>query len=601
MPKYYILCSYTLKKSFFFINSFFLNNVSYFFILLNNNFYIKEIKKKYSIFIEKFNLKHSTISNTKGLLLTLEEKYIIKQNKALTPIEFVSLIVSAKNNKSFFYSPLHSFIPLFLSGSVLIFLITMIAIFFRDEKINQKNWFFFLSIIGISVCLAFWFSMFWFEKKSGKHLDIIRQNIIFGFYLFIMTEALCFLALFWTFLHSTLAASIHIGVFNPGEGVVNFYISESLNINKNWNLYGYHSWGTPEFYKISSLYYLDQTLLYSSKSVKTHINLFDSGTLINPWGLPLINTLILLSSAASLNASHCFILISRYFKALVWLGITIIFGLLFVFMQFKEYKNCALNYNDGIYASCFFGITGLHGIHVILGIVALFICFINIFFKNYSSNFHQSFYFSIFYWHFVDVIWIAVWFVIYLWPGSFFFKDTYLSCYDENFFIYNLNTNYFNNIIDYNAWFNFYKIEEDVYTWKVYAIQPLYSFYNIEKFDTKTNRISQIMQFKSELSLYNFNFLMELESEYTLYLNNRLFFNFNIIKRNVLYFCVFMTEMHEEISTEVYNPMLNDVTNKTFRFYIFIFLYICEKYFLLPYFFLKIYLVFLFSPWYFRF
>jgi len=569
-------------------------------LLYENTVIYKNIQNIIKKFDENF-LEHPKVKYYDEYFfksLNLKNK-IIKQNKALTPEEVLSYAITSGSNRSHFYSPLHSFLPLFISGIVFCILTLFIAIFFRDNNIENKYWIILLFIFGLTINLAFWFSKFYTEKKTGRHINFIKQNIVMGFYLFIMTEGLCFLALFWTFLHSTLAASIHIGIFNPGEGVVNFYVSESYRISKNWDLYYYHTWGTPGFYNMSSLYFLNDMQLYEYKKIKTHVNLFDSGSLIDPWKLPFINTLILLSSAASLNASHCYMLLSRYFSCLIALVITIIFGLLFVFMQFKEYKNCSLNYNDGIYPSCFFGITGLHGIHVILGIIALSICLFNIFIKNFSPNFHQTFYFSIFYWHFVDVIWIAVWLIIYLWPGSYFFTEQYLSCYTDDFFIYNLNTNHFLNLVDYNAWTVFLSTEFLIY--KENNIK-----YNFNKFFLNFNEHKKIHTFLfsynkfNTLSIFkvlNFNYLMdkiELEHFYSLFLENRQYFNFNLIKKNVIFYCVFMTEMHNELVSCVYSPISDDIQNKYYRFLLFIYMDI-----FLSKTFVFLYLKFFFSPWYF--
>ena len=383
----------------------------------------------------------------------LDDNKIIKQNKVLTKTEILSLALSMKGNKSVIYTALNSYLPIFLTGGLFGSLILLVALFFRDVKISS-SFPLLIFIIGSIICIAFWFSVFYTEKKSGKHVDMLKRNILQGFYIFLFTEVLCFLALFWTFFHSTLSASIHVGIFNPGEGIVNFFVSDSFLLKKNWDLYCYHTWGTPGYYNISNVFSLSDAELWKYNKVKVHTNLFDSGVLVNPWGLPVLNTLILLSSAAILNAGHCYITLSKFFKCLITLIITIFFGVLFVIFQFIEYLNCAMSFNDGIFAACFLGTTGLHGIHVILGIFALYICLMNFLNKNYTPNFHQTFYFSIFYWHFVDVVWILVWFCIYLWPGSYFFTENYVSCYDYNFFIYNLNTNYFVNILDYNFNYN---------------------------------------------------------------------------------------------------------------------------------------------------
>lgn len=603
--RFYFTLNLLLKKVIKFLDTLATNTKHYYnFVCLKINsfleyLYAKSYKHfKFSFFknkIDYYDTKFLKTKKSKNLdydfLKTIDKKHILKQNKALTKDEFLSYAITNGSNRSYFYSPLHSFSPLFISGIVFSILIIFIALFFRDASIENKGIIIIIFIFSLAVSLSFWFSKFYLEKRAGKHIDFIRQNIVLGFYLFIVTEGLCFLALFWTFLHSTLAASIHIGIFNPGEGVVNFYVSEAYRISKYWNIYYYNTFGDSNFYNTTSLLYITDTELFKFGKIKTHINLFDSGSLINPWKLPFINTLILLSSAASLNASHCYMLLSRYFSCLFALIVTIVFGLLFVFMQFKEYKSCSLNYNDGIYPSCFFGITGLHGIHVILGIIALTVCLFNIFFKNFSPNFHQTFYFSIFYWHFVDIIWIAVWLVIYLWPGSYFFTDQYLSCYNENLFVYNMDTNFLLNLIDYNGWEVFYFLDN-----------LFYNEFESKKFDSKIESdffwidFSIIHKNKNICTGYHFDFddYYNLEHHYSIFLDNNQLFNFNLLKKNVLYYCIFMTEVHSEIASCVYCPVFNDIKNKYFRFIIYSFIDL-----ILPKILVYIYLNFFFSPWYF--
>ena len=381
-----------------------------------------------------------------------DDDLIIKQNKALNNSETINLLNRRQKGK--FYSPLLSFWPLFLTASLGLFLILLAAFMHSSKLFKYLNFLTIVALIAVGVAVSFWFSIFYIEKKKGNHTVEIRRNIQLGFYLFLFTEALCFIALFWVFLHSFLAASIHTGIYNPGEGIANLYINEFVTINKNWDIYGYKSVGTPGYFKISSMYTLMDTELYKTKNIKIHVNFYDRGQLINPYRLPLLNTFILLTSAASLNISHLYIKTSKYIKSFFWLFATILLGLFFVFIQYREYRDCSFQYNDGIYAACFFSLTGLHGIHVMIGISALITCAINLLFKNYSPNFHQSYAYSILYWHFVDVIWLFVYFILYLWPAYYFFNDEIFATY-KNFFTVHFSKNYFDTVIVSNAFTDF--------------------------------------------------------------------------------------------------------------------------------------------------
>ena len=400
-----------------------------------------------------FNKKFSQLDEK-----TFNQNVLIKQNKSLTYAEVINLLNRRQKGK--FYAPLLSFWPLFLTASVALFLLFMVVFLHSSKLFSYLNLLTIISIIAVGVAISFWFSIFFVEKKKGNHVSAIKRNIELGFYLFLFTEALCFIALFWVFLHSLLAASIHIGIYNPGEGIANIYINEFVKINENWNVYYFKSVGTPSYYKISSLYTLMDTELFKTKDIKLHVNFYDRGQLIDPYKLPLLNTFILLTSAACLNISHVSLRTSRFLKSFFWLFVTIFLGLFFVSIQYKEYKECSFQYNDGIYAACFFSLTGLHGIHVMIGISALIVCAINLLFQNYSPNFHQSYMYSIFYWHFVDVIWIVVYFVIYLWPASYFFIDDIFTSY-KSFFTVNFSKNYLNKVICYNSFVD-YKINSQM-------------------------------------------------------------------------------------------------------------------------------------------
>lgn len=505
----------------------------------------------------------------------IEFNKIIKQNGNLTTFETLSLIITSKSNRSFFYSPLQSFFPLFISGTLLFFFLILVAIFFKDQYVIFKNWLFIFSAISLSISLSFWFSVFYLEKKKGYHNIAIKLNILFGFYVFIFTEALCFLSMFWTFLHSMLASSIHIGIYNPGEGITNVYINEDfLNLKRYWDTYGYHLFGDCSRYNTSESYTLFDRQLFSYKPVKVHINLFDPGSLISPYGLPFINTLILLCSAASLNASHCLLMVSKFFRSSILLFITIVLGVLFIMMQFKEYKLCSFNYNDGIYSASFLGITGLHGIHVMIGIVCLFISLINIYCKNYMPKSHQTFYFSIFYWHFVDIIWIAVWFVIYLWPGAYFYREYSLaSKASDTYFIVHISINHFWNVVNLN-YFSYSKIG-DVYFYN--------SFYNNFSFlNTPINQVKNDYQlFIDNYNDFNFvssfeyfilkreRYYFDLSCLYDTVLNNKKLFNLNMIKRDPKFFCAVMDELHYDIFRRLDFSLTDDLVNKPKRFFLF--------------------------------
>lgn len=138
--------------------------------------------------------------------------------------------------------------------------------------------------------------------------------------------------------------------------------------------------------------------------------------LVKPFGwtlIPIVNTLILISSRITLTMSHNFININNKKYIMFFLVITIVIGLFFTILQLDEYRSSYYSINDGNYGSIFFLLTGLHGLHVIIGSFALLACLIKI--NNIDNRIGNSerFEISSWYWHFVDLVWIFVLYSLY--------------------------------------------------------------------------------------------------------------------------------------------------------------------------------------------
>ena len=131
--------------------------------------------------------------------------------------------------------------------------------------------------------------------------------------------------------------------------------------------------------------------------------------------IPLLNTVILLSSGASLTWAHHAILINKISQRKIALGRTSILGLYFTILQGFEYLEAPFSLNDSVYGSCFFVATGFHGLHVIIGTTFLIICFFRLLKLHFSLYHHFGFEARAWYWHFVDVIWLLLYSSIYLW------------------------------------------------------------------------------------------------------------------------------------------------------------------------------------------
>lgn len=98
------------------------------------------------------------------------------------------------------------------------------------------------------------------------------------------------------------------------------------------------------------------------------------------------------------------------------LCITIILGLCFVFIQVREYWHARFTIMDGVYGSAFYMLTGLHGLHVIFGLVFLFTALMRLYLKHFSPTRHLHLDFAVAYWHFVDIIWVLLFALVYVWP-----------------------------------------------------------------------------------------------------------------------------------------------------------------------------------------
>jgi heme/copper-type cytochrome/quinol oxidase subunit 3 len=175
--------------------------------------------------------------------------------------------------------------------------------------------------------------------------------------LFIISEIMFFFGFFWAFFHSALIPSIFIGAVWPPIGI----------------------------------------------------------EVLNPWGLPFLNTLILLSSGVSITWAHRALIAGLFIDTILGLEITISLGILFTCFQVYEYVLAPFAINSGIYGSIFFLATGFHGFHVLIGTIFLIVCLVRQFKFHLMKDHHFGFEAAAWYWHFADVVWLFSFTVIYWW------------------------------------------------------------------------------------------------------------------------------------------------------------------------------------------
>nr|UXG57160.1 cytochrome c oxidase subunit 3 [Procecidochares utilis] len=192
---------------------------------------------------------------------------------------------------------------------------------------------------------------------QGLHTYSVILGLRWGMILFILSEVLFFLSFFWAFFHSSLAPSIELGMTWPPMGITPF----------------------------------------------------------NPFQIPLLNTTILLTSGVTITWSHHSLLENNYSQTNQGLFFTILLGIYFTILQAYEYMEAPFTIADSIYGSTFFMTTGFHGIHVLIGMTFLLVCLIRNLNCHFSKNHHFGFEAAIWYWHFVDIVWLFLYISIYWW------------------------------------------------------------------------------------------------------------------------------------------------------------------------------------------
>ncbi|MGM0450584.1 MAG: cytochrome c oxidase subunit 3 [Pseudomonadota bacterium] len=141
-------------------------------------------------------------------------------------------------------------------------------------------------------------------------------------------------------------------------------------------------------------------------------------SVIGPWGLPLLNTLILVASSITLTLSHKALKYDKRKPTIYWLAATVALGVIFLFFQIEEYieayGHLNLTLDSGIYGSLFFLMTGFHGLHVLLGGIILFVVLMRLIKGHFSAHDHFAYEAGAWYWHFVDVVWIMLFIFVYV-------------------------------------------------------------------------------------------------------------------------------------------------------------------------------------------
>ncbi|GJL83229.1 MAG: cytochrome c oxidase subunit III [marine bacterium B5-7] len=139
---------------------------------------------------------------------------------------------------------------------------------------------------------------------------------------------------------------------------------------------------------------------------------------IGAWGLPFWNTVILLTSSVTVTIAHWALKEGHRLKLIIWLGITVLLGSTFLYLQATEYAHAytelGLTLGTGVYGSTFFMLTGFHGLHVTIGTITLAVILFRCIKGHFTKDNHFAFEAAAWYWHFVDTVWVGLFIFVYV-------------------------------------------------------------------------------------------------------------------------------------------------------------------------------------------
>nr|QZZ18351.1 cytochrome c oxidase subunit III [Sobrala sp. SL-2021a] len=214
-------------------------------------------------------------------------------------------------------------------------------------------------MIIIMTMMQWWRDVVRESTFQGMHTSVVIMSMKLGMIMFIMSEVLFFVSFFWAFFHSSLSPSIEIGMKWPPVGVISF----------------------------------------------------------NPINIPMLNTMILLSSGITITWAHNSLMNNNYNQMLKSMILTVMLGIYFTLLQGYEYMESPFCISDSVYGATFFMATGFHGLHVIIGTMFILVSTFRMNSLHFSNEHHVGLEASAWYWHFVDVVWLFLYVSVYWWGG----------------------------------------------------------------------------------------------------------------------------------------------------------------------------------------
>lgn len=267
-------------------------------------------------------------------------------------------------------------------GSVSLF-ITMFGVAMLLNGVNVAPWIMLVGLLAVVYMFFGWFGTVIKESEAGYYNEGVDRSFRMGMMWFIFSEVMFFAAFFGALWYARQLSVPWLG----GEGsnfLTNLFLWEGFEA----------SWPTNGPADVGG----------------------EFGT-IPAFGLPALNTAILLSSGVTITIAHHALQAGNRGMLKIFLALTWILGFLFVFLQAEEYieayKHLNLTLGSGVYGSTFFMLTGFHGLHVTLGAIMLLVIWLRVMKGHFTPENHFAFEAVAWYWHFVDVVWLGLFIFVY--------------------------------------------------------------------------------------------------------------------------------------------------------------------------------------------
>jgi len=263
----------------------------------------------------------------------------------------------------------------------------LLVIFGAGQWVNGHGWAMWVLLAGFAIwafVLQGWFRTAIGESERGLYSDKIDVSFRWSMSWFIFSEVMFFGAffgaLYWTRLHALPnLGSLDNAVLWPDFRAI-------------WPSSGVGVTGSPG-------------------------SIVDPFTTMGPWPIPTINTLLLLTSGVTLTIAHHALISNHRARCIAFMWITVLLGITFLGFQIFEYHHAYTELNlklsSGAYGSTFFMLTGFHGFHVFVGMLMLLFITIRLMKGHFTPERHFGFEGAAWYWHFVDVVWLGLYIVVY--------------------------------------------------------------------------------------------------------------------------------------------------------------------------------------------